>query len=478
MRSGIDSLVSALCEGLRRGGRGEVPDFEEFYERIFSWKLPRFQKILLPALESEHEILILAPPGHAKTTLLLAWCAYRLGLEPNLRVMVATHTASYSEQLLAAIETILRSREFVSIFGEVCPPLGTGKWTTTQKFLLRTDLRIKDPSLLAIGVGSSTIGNRADLIIADDLVTQANSLTPTLRSHLSDWFWGSLRKRLEPEGQIIVTGARFYAQDLYSELLNSFKSFVFRTSPEKVLWPERYGKAEIEKARQQNYFSYLSQYQQQPVDLEAGFLKEGWLSYYIEEPKDLKIYQGIDPCLKRKGDYFCLVTIGLDRAETAYVLDLIRLQADFEEQKRLILSQYERWQPFLMMIEVNAAQTFLAETLLARRALPLQRVVNEFPKHVRFTTMATHFKNNKVLLPGNLLPNGRLAPKDCVRALVEEWRNYPRGTTDTLDALELALRGAFSFRVAAASEFQPEERGLSYRERETLFSKEFTPLFH
>ena len=493
-------LFQDLQQGLAPGaGSQDARDsLRAFYEMIFSWSPPSYQEPLFPVLEDldsveSGNVLILAAPGHAKTTLLCAYGAWLLGKDPNLRIIVATHTATYSALLLSFIEEIVASKPFREIFGDLIPPTGTSRWTAYEKFLLRSNWRSPHPSLLAIGAGSSTIGYRADVILGDDIATQQNSMTPTQRSHLAAWYFGSLSKRLEPEGHIVIIGARFYSQDLYGTLLGFYEPYVFKASPEKPLWPERFTAKMLERTKAENYVAFCSQYGQQPIDLESGFLKESDLHYYIDTPPGLFIYQGVDVAAKAKStakkpvepNHFAHATVGLDESGTIYVLDLIYAHLSESQQREVIEEQGKKWHPLIVNFETDAAQELFFQSLVSESSLPLNSVTSQgIPKSLRLASMATHFRNQKVLIRGMISPGGNIIPSPAMNPFVEEWRGYPHEGDDALDATERAVRAALGLDTKPASSTAsgegeiPDSQPILLTAR-TLFDHALEPaLFH
>lgn len=468
----------------------ERDSFPAFYERMLDWQIPAYQLPIIPDITADgpFEILFLGPPGHAKTMFLSTYAAWRLGCNPNLRVFVATHTVSYSIMVLQFIEQIIASPPFKQIFGNLIPKSGTARWTNVEKYLLRSNWRSKDPSLLALGAGSSTIGPRANLLLCDDLVTQQNSMTPTMRGHLANWYFGSLTKRVDPPRQILVVGGRFYAQDLYGRLKGLYKTHEFSATPEAPLWPEIYPAELLEQMRRESYVNFAAQYEQRPIDLESGFLKESDLHYYVVAPPGLRIYQGVDLCIKAKSEakkpvkpnFFTITTLGVDINRVAYLLDFVQMHASRAQQKETIKIQGARWDPLLVTIETDGAQVYLYQELVEECNLPLNPVTSEgIPKALRLASMATHFHNKKVLLPGMINPDGTIGPAVAANDFIEAWRGYPRSPDDILDSTERALRGAFGLGVLPASGTAARAKETPLILRRELFNRGFgKPLFH
>lgn len=433
--------------------------FKERYEKVFGWDMPSYQEEVLPYLEDDalEEFMLIAPPGHSKSSLLAFLAADMLGRNPNERIMVATHTETYSAQLLQFIEDIMLEPAYKEMYGDLVPPRREAKrWTSTRKFIRRSEWKSPHPSLLALGVGSSTVGYRATKILGDDLVTQQNSLTPTTRSHLANWYFGSLTKRLDrPGGRIFIIGARFYAQDLYGQLLNLYPHKVYKATPEEPLWPEVFDAEMLEKERTTSYVQFAAQYEQKPIDLESGFLKESDLHYYLEEPRNLRIFFGADLSHRPRSrtrrpsssDPFALSIAGYDPLnKIAYLLDFIETDASNAQQKEILKIQYAKWKPSLVTIESDAAQDLFVQQLIEETNLPVRGETTQgIPKPIRYASMSTYFRNKKVLVRGIMGMDGRMSPHQSMNKFIEGWRGYgsPNVPDHCLDAAELNLRAIF-----------------------------------
>jgi len=488
----LEELLASLRQGIQVAADApERDDFTLYYEKLLGWKFPsHFRKHIDRIVDPKVPfLLILVPPGHGKTTLLSTMAAWMLGNDPNIRIIIATHTTGYSEQIVGNITNLLTHPVSARAFGDLIPSKELGlQWRQGARTVKRTDYRIKDPSLLALGVGSSTIGYRCDVILADDLVAETNSMTDVMRSHVSRWYWNSLEKRLDPGGIIRIFGSRFYTYDLYGELIAKGLPYIaLETTPENPLWPSMYPKERIEEFMERDYFSYMAQCRQDPQDLGGAFLKESWLHYYLEAPENLRIYQGIDPCVtdSSHSDYLAIVTVGVDINENVYILDIYRSQADLEGQCEAIIAQYEKWDPIMVGIEVNASQSMLMQYILQSRALRLFPVQNQMSKSLRFASMASLFRSKKVLLPAYTYTGGFVKPHPYkAEPLVNEWRAFPSSThDDVLDATEIALSVALRIKVGAATsnvDAAMKATGESAKRRRVYVPSRFvtSPIFH
>ena len=477
-----------------RDQRPEYDDFVAYYESILEWPMPPFLRRIASEVsdDSIKELLIICPPGHGKTTLLCTLGAWLLGRNPNLRIMVATHTLIYSQRLINMICGLLSRPLSRLLFGDLIPkPNDVAKWTSTERYLKRSNFRLKDPSLSAVAVGSSTIGGRCDLIIADDLVTQSNSMTPTMREHIWAWWNASLMTRFDKGGRIIMAGTRFYSSDLYGELERmGFHTIKLTSSVESPLWPEQKDSEDLARLKDLDYFSYMSQYCAEPIDYGGDYLREEWLSYYLSPPPNMRFYIGLDPCARDKAgtDPMAMVVIGTDINKTIHVVEVVERQASKQAQVEMVLSAIKRYNAVLCGVESNAAQGFILEDLEAA-GVPKSRLLSiqtQMPKGIRFSEMANLFRSRRALLPG-VVESGFLNPHPKVSKLVEEWKNYPSPNDHLLDALELAIQAAIKVIVAPAvaisvakppkPPFRPTDQDYFGKRQEGKYEK-YHPLFH
>jgi hypothetical protein len=96
------------------------------------------------------------------------------------------------------------------------------------------------PSVSSIGIGGQLTGNRADVIIADDVETSKNSFTDLLRLKLREIVkeFGAVLKPTE-DARIIYLGTPHVEQTLYNEMEN--RGYTVRIWPAMVpAFPEKY----------------------------------------------------------------------------------------------------------------------------------------------------------------------------------------------------------------------------------------------
>lgn len=172
-------------------------------------------------------IMILAPRNHAKSTCFTVNYPLReIVINRNIRIVIVSSTGDNAEAFLREIKGHLEREDpsklfdFVKVHGSLVPQFPE-KWTNNQIIVERPSLRLKDPTVSAVGAGGSILSRRADIIICDDILNQENTRTPEQRFKVKSWFNEVLRPVLvqSETSRLIVVGTKWHDQDLYSELL-------------------------------------------------------------------------------------------------------------------------------------------------------------------------------------------------------------------------------------------------------------------
>ena len=179
------------------------PTFLDFSRSVYPFlEFEPFHETYYRVLEAFAEgrirrLVVTMPPQHGKsmgaTTLLPA---YLLGLEPDLRVAIASYSASLASKFNRRVQRILDSREYAEIFPET-----TIKQGTRPLGYIRTsdEVEIIDHkgSLLSVGREGSLTGNRVDCFILDDLYKDAmEANSPLVRANCWEWYTSVVRTRM------------------------------------------------------------------------------------------------------------------------------------------------------------------------------------------------------------------------------------------------------------------------------------------
>lgn len=447
----IDSALNLFDSSMYMRSSPINVDPLDIAQSAFDWPWVPYQKELLLKLldPSWRRLLVCAPPRHRKTTIVALFIAISVGLDPATRIMVASHTRDYSALMMNQAEAIMRLPIYKRYFGDLLPKPGDNvKWTTYERHLPNRPITIKDPTFLALSPGAATPGFGAEIIVADDLVTQGNSMSAVMRKHIERWLDGSLLKRLTPNGRVLCVGARFYKQDLYGTLKKrgTWEYMGYEASVANPLWPERWPSELLAEKELEDPVFFPAQYLQDPVELGAGALDPSWFRLYVQHPElsTMAIYAGLDPIIKERGSKWGQCVIGRDPTGNIYVLDAMSGRFKDTLQPQLIDEIYRKWQPHIFLWESSGTQESTMNFVNDQLTTPayLVAVPSLVSKYLRLSAIAGHVRQGKVLLPGTMSRDGNIEPTPIAEAIINAWGSFPGGDQDIIDSFEKCVSKA------------------------------------
>ena len=432
-----------------------LTDFEKklwdlfvFAKRVLSYdQITELHLGWFKALLENQFLLLLAPRGHLKSTVVTtAYALWRLAQDHNERILIVSENLGNARTLFSGIKQhILGNEHFRERFGQW--DMTASKWTEDSVFIPRTKFH-KEPSLSAGGVMGNLVSLHNSLIILDDPVSDKNSYTPHQRAKLLNWFKSVILPALEPDGQLVVVGTRWHAQDLYGHILEDagFKGWCKiveaaewkdESGNRRLLFPERFSPQKLDELKAtMGTASYNCQMLNDVSGQEGSDFKIEWLRScrYTERPPDMAIYIGVDLAAGSKESHskFAYVVVGIPKGmKDAYILDAHRDHLKFPEQVKTIKRLWRVHKPITMGIENNAYQESMLQHLRAdeeTKNLSITGIHTSGDKQRRIRSLAVLFENGSLRMPDNL-PD-----------LEEELLHFPIGADDLLDALYLAMQ--------------------------------------
>jgi hypothetical protein len=162
-----------------------------------------------------------------------------------------------------------------------------------DRFTVLRDAVLRDPSMLAQGLGGNITGARADLIICDDVEVAGNCDTPGKREELRARL-AECEFVLVPDGTILFVGTPHCAETLYlpatdpAAFLRGYRRLVLPLldTAGRSAWPERFTPAAIEALRSRvGPLHFTRQMLLQPVAEAALRLDPALLIRYAAEPE-------------------------------------------------------------------------------------------------------------------------------------------------------------------------------------------------
>lgn len=130
-----------------------------------------------------HYIMVQAQRGQAKTTIAAAYCVWCLIHDPKFRVFILSAGGGQATDIAVLVIRIITNMEELECMR---PDTNNGDRSSVEHFDVHYTLKgvDKSPSVKCLGITANLQGNRADLVLADDIESKKNSLTAIMRAQL------------------------------------------------------------------------------------------------------------------------------------------------------------------------------------------------------------------------------------------------------------------------------------------------------
>ena len=420
------------------------PAFKEGPHHRVIWKV--IQDLL--AGDKKRVIINIAP--RMGKSLLLSWLlpAFYLGLNPTKKIIMATHTASLSEDFGRQVRNLIGSAEYRDIFKHTMiasDKKAAGQWGTTQR-----------GEYYATGVGGALAGRGADLCVVDDPHSEQDVATsgPAAFEKAWRWFQTGPMQRLMPEGRLLVIMTRWSEVDLSGRLMEFSEQNPDADQWELVklppilpsgrsLWPEQWPIEELLAKKASMSAQYWNaQYCQEPASEEGALLKREWWKRWDEDrpPAYDHVIISLDGAFtaKETSNYSAITVWGVwykdpesGGAPQIILLDAYRERCEFPRLKALAIEYQKKWEPSAFVIEAKASGLPLIQEL-RRMGIPVQDYVPSRgnDKIARVNSITDIFSSGMVWAPRR-----RWADE-----LIEECAKFPHGANDDfVDCCSMAL---------------------------------------
>jgi len=221
-------------------------DTPDLHRRMATWLDERWAA-------GDRRLLLMVFRDAGKSTLVGLFCAWLLGQDPNLRVLVLSAESSLATKMTRNVRRVLER----NILTRHLLPQRREEWAAGQ-FTVGREAAHRDPSLLARSIGANITGCRADILICDDVEVPRTADTPHKRDELRE----RLREAsfvLTPDGTQLYIGTphsyySIYADEARAELGEAvpFLASYVRLNIPMVdstltgMWPDRFAAPEID----------------------------------------------------------------------------------------------------------------------------------------------------------------------------------------------------------------------------------------
>lgn len=273
-----------------------------FLEFAYVWfkfqnlKIPKHQRKMAKWLfdiwqkENNRRALLMAFRNSGKSTIVGLFCAWILYIENSSRILVMAADYDLAKKMVRNVKKIIEQHPLT----KKLKPKKIEQWAADQ-FTVNRDLELRDPSMLAKGLGANITGLRADVIICDDVEVPKNCDSAAKRADMKDKL-SELDYILTPSGMTLYIGTPHNFYTIYKneeeEENPDAKAFLLGfdkleipilDKDGKSNWPERFSTTKIASIRQRSGENkFLSQMMLQPINIADSLLNLERLKSYQE----------------------------------------------------------------------------------------------------------------------------------------------------------------------------------------------------
>lgn len=235
-------------------------------------------------------------PTHNSTFTSQMFPAWALGKNPELKVILASYSASVAESMNRDVQKYIDTPDYVELFPETKLQAAgaNGKYIRNAE---RFDIVDHRGYFKSVGVGGSLTGTPADIAIIDDPhKDREQAKSATISQSVWDWYTDVLRTRLNNKSGVLLIQTRWDTQDLAGRILAQQKEAMDRgdkdieywtvicfpaikenndnaDDPRKIgeaLWPAMHSLERLNQIRSTSLRTFQSLYQQNPMPVQAG----------------------------------------------------------------------------------------------------------------------------------------------------------------------------------------------------------------
>ena len=128
-------------------------------------------------------LLLMAFRGAGKSSIVGLFAAWMLYQDPNRRLLVLAADLKLAKKMVRNVKRIIERHPDTR--GLKPPAKERDQWAADQFTVVRAQ-ELRDPSMVAAGVGGNITGSRADVVICDDVEVPRTSGSPGKRADLRE----------------------------------------------------------------------------------------------------------------------------------------------------------------------------------------------------------------------------------------------------------------------------------------------------
>lgn len=304
----------------RKANKGSLESFIRYLNSNYNflWFNKRLMFKIESFLKDESKkcLAVFMPPQHGKSEISSRYApAFALGINPDLKIAIASYAADLAVSFNRNIQTIIDSDYYRDIFPGT--RINSKNVVTTQSWLRNSEVFEvinRKGRVQAVGVGSGLTGKTVDLMIIDDPIKdyqEANS--KTTRDNVWFWYLSVVLTRLHNKSKQILIMTRWHQDDLAGRLLDKkmnpfwdqWEIVMFKAICEEhtdgdprdigeALWPSRHNLEKLNILKELDVNTFNSLYQQDPIQQGGNIFKKSWFDVVDTSNQHLTLDLWID----------------------------------------------------------------------------------------------------------------------------------------------------------------------------------------
>ncbi|WP_342760746.1 phage terminase large subunit [Azospirillum thermophilum] len=278
------------------------PQFVRTWNGLSELGTPRHHRTIAGWLEAQMQggggrMLLMAFRGSGKSTLVGLFAAWLLYRDPNRRLLVLAADLKLAKKMVRNVKRVLERHPDTR---HLKPPARERDQWAADQFTVTRPMELRDPSMIASGIGGNITGSRADVVICDDVEVPRNADSAAKRADLRERL-AELDYVLVPGGAQLYVGTPHSYYTIYADeprteagesapFLDGFARLVLPVYTEDAAgrrtyaWPRRFDEAHVNRIRKATGpAKFTSQMLLRPVNTVEGRLDADLLGRYDAE---------------------------------------------------------------------------------------------------------------------------------------------------------------------------------------------------
>ena len=270
-------------------------------------------------------------------------------------------------------------------------------------------------AITGFGAGSRDNETFSGYLLMDDLNKPQDIRSEVLRKKVFTYYTDTLLNRINnSDTPIINIQQRLHVEDITGYLQSKYN---FDTLKVPLLdennncnLPSQFTPERIKELKIDNY-SFMCQYQQEPIVLGGEVIKREWFNYYSANAeynyKKIVIAADTAMSVKESADRSCLMVGGISENNHLHIIDFIVGRWDYPQLKTHIVNLWNKWQRGIgktsasgLYIE-NKASGIQAIQELRNKGVPIVPLEAVKDKYTRVQSILEYLESGQVYLPVN-----------------------------------------------------------------------------